>query len=195
MSLQLNVSNSLFKLVEQLANNLKKPLPTVFQPHYIVTQTLGMNNWLKIQIAEKLGVTANCQFLKPNDIINQVYFILDGPQEQVLSVNNLQWLIFGLLDEPVFKGRFSYIAQYYNSGEDTKRMALAEKVADLFDQYQIYRPQMIKEWNNIQVPDLDENNWQKYLWIAIKSKIGDGMLDKTRVGKFIIDCLQNPSQQ
>lgn len=195
MGLQLNVSNSLFTLVEQLANNLQKPLPTVFQPHYIVTQTLGMNNWLKIQIAEKLGITANCQFLKPNDIINHVYFLLDGPQEQILSVDNLQWLIFGLLDEHAFKGRFPYIAQYYKQGEDTKRMALAEKVADLFDQYQIYRPKMIKEWNNIQVPDLSENNWQKYLWIAVKNKIGDKMPDKTRVGKYIIDSLQNPSQQ
>ncbi|TCK85112.1 exodeoxyribonuclease V subunit gamma [Albibacterium bauzanense] len=195
MGLQLNVSNSLFRLVEQLANNLQKPLPTVFQPHFIVTQTLGMNNWLKIQIAEKLGITANCQFLKPNDIINHVYFLLDGPQEQILSVDNLQWLIYGLLDEYAFKGRFPFIAQYYNQGEDTKRMALAEKVADLFDQYQIYRPEMINEWNNTQTPDLSENNWQKYLWIAVKGKIGDKMPDKTRVGKFIIDSLQNPLQQ
>jgi len=195
MSLQLNVSNSLFKLVEQLAYSLQKPLPTVFQPHYIITQTMGMNNWLKVQIAEKLGITANCQFLKPNDIINQVYFLLDGPQEQVLSVDNLQWLIFGLLDERAFKSRFPHISQYYNQGEDTKRMALAEKVADLFDQYQIYRPEMIKEWNTILVPDLSDNNWQKYLWISIKDKIGDKMPDKTRIGKFIIDSLQNPSQQ
>lgn len=195
MSLQLNVSNSLFKLVEQLANNLQKPLPTVFHPHFIVTQTLGMNNWLKIQLAEKLGITANCQFLKPNDIINQVYFLLDGPQERILSVDNLQWLIFGLLDDQTFKARFPFISQYYSQGEDTKRMALAEKVADLFDQYQIYRPEMINEWNGMQIPDLSDNNWQKYLWITLKIKIGDKMPDKTRVGKYIIDNLQNPSQQ
>jgi exodeoxyribonuclease V gamma subunit len=195
MSLQLNVSNSLFKLVDQLSNNLKKPLLTVFQPQFIVTQTLGMNNWLKIQLAEKLGITANCQFLKPNDIINQVYFLLDGPQEQILSADNLQWLIFGLLNDPTFKNRYPHISQYYNQGEDTKRMALAEKVADLFDQYQIYRPEMIKEWNNTLVSDLNNSNWQKYLWVIIKDKIGAKMPDKTRVGKFIIESLQDPSQQ
>src|SRR5690554_3102195 len=195
MSLQLNVSNSLFKLVDQLSNNLRKPLLTVFQPQFIVTQTLGMNNWLKIQLAEKLGITANCQFLKPNDIINHVYFLLGGPQERILSVDNLQWLIFGLLDDQTFKTRFPFISQYYNQREDTKRMALAEKVADLFDQYQIYRPEMINEWNNIQIPDLSDNNWQKYLWIALKVKIGEKMPDKTRIGKYIIDSLQNPSHQ
>lgn len=195
MGLQLNVSNSLFKLVDRLANNLLKPLPTVFQPHFIVTQTLGMNNWLKVEIAEKLGITANCQFLKPNDIINKVYFLLDGPQEQVLSSDNLQWLIFGLLNESSFKNRYPYISQYYNNGEDTKRMALAQKVADLFDQYQIYRPEMIREWNDIQIPDIIDHNWQRYLWLGVKSKIGDRMPDKTRVGKFIIDSLRDPSQQ
>src|SRR5690606_17927670 len=118
------------------------------QPHFIVTQTMGMNNWLKIQIADHLGITANCQFLKPNDIINQVYFLLDGPRENMLSADSLQWLLFGLLNDTGFKIRYPLIAQYYEGQEDIKRMALAEKLADLFDQYQIYRSEMIREWNS-----------------------------------------------
>ena len=195
MGLQLNVSNSLYQLVEYLAFNLKKPLPGIFQPHFIVTQTLGMNNWLKVQIADRLDIAANCQFLKPNDIINQVYFLLDGPREQVLTTDNLQWIIFGLLEDQSFKRRYPMIAQYYENQEDIKRMALAEKIADLFDQYQIYRPEMIQEWNEVEYPVLNESNWQKFLWIEAKNIIGERMPDKTRVGKFIIDTLQNPSQQ
>src|SRR5690606_19753237 len=149
----------------------------------------------KIQIAKQLGISANCQFLKPNDIITQVYFLLDGPREQVLSIDNLQWLIFGLLDDPMFKRRYPSVSQYYENQEDIKRMALAEKVADLFDQYQIYRPEMIREWNSIDSYDLYETNWQKHLWIETKNKIGGKIPDKTRIGKFIIESLKNPSQQ
>jgi len=195
MGLQLNVSNSLFELVEHLTFNLQKSTTSVFQPHFIVTQTMGMNNWLKIQIADRLGIAANCQFLKPNDIITQVYFLLDGPQDYVLSINNLQWLLYGLLDEQVFKKSYPLVAQYYEQQEDIKRMSLAEKLADLFDQYQIYRPEMIKEWNKTQSPLSIDSNWQKYLWVETKNRIGSKMPDKTRVGKFIIDSLQSPIQQ
>src|SRR5690606_3427347 len=114
MGLQLNASNPLFQLVEHLSNNLRKPLAKVFQPHYIVTQTKGMNNWLKVQLADRLGIVANSQFFKPNDIVNHLYHLLEGPRDQVLSVDSLQWLLYGLLDDASFKKRFPFIAKYYD---------------------------------------------------------------------------------
>ena len=195
MGLQLNASNSLFQLVEHLSNNLRKPLANVFQPHYIVTQTKGMNNWLKVQLADRLGIVANSQFFKPNDIVNHLYHLLEGPRDQVLSVDSLQWLLYGLLDDASFKKRFPFIAKYYDGQVEIKRMTLAEKIADLFDQYQIYRPEMITEWNDLQFSADDHANWQKYLWIEVKNKVGGRMPDKTRVGRFIIDALKDPFQQ
>src|SRR5690606_30642049 len=62
-------------------------------------------------------------------------------------------------------------------------------------QYQIYRPEMITEWNDLQFSADDHANWQKYLWIEVKNKVGGRMPDKTRVGRFIIDALKDPFQQ
>src|SRR5690606_8540550 len=132
--------------------------------------------------ADQLGIAANCRFFKPNDLINYIYYLVNGPREQLLSSDNLQWLLFGLLDEPAFKKRFATVAQYYQGQDDIKRMALAEKIADLFDQYQIYRPEMIEEWNSMATPVSGESNWQKFLWAETNRRVGGRMPDKTRVG-------------
>ncbi|MEO6731087.1 MAG: exodeoxyribonuclease V subunit gamma [Ferruginibacter sp.] len=194
MGLQLNVSDSLKDLVEQLAVSLREQPGDVFQKQYLVTQTEGMNNWLTIQLAGKLGINANCKFLKPNDIVSQLYYWLGGDSNEVLGVDHLQWLIYNLLGEPEFTQRYKTIAGYYLAN-DIKRIALAGKVADLFDQYQVYRPEMIGVWNTATMDTVANSDWQKYIWIKVKEKTGDRLTDKTSVIQFIIRQLNDPAWQ
>lgn len=195
MALYLKVSNSLESLAQVLSQDLQMSGNSVFEPHLIVTQTEGMNNWLKMQIAEHHGIAANCRFLKPNDLIHQLYFLLGGPYTELLSAQNLTWLLFKLLGEKDFSKRFPTVAAYYeNSGsdKDLKRMALAEKAADLFDQYQIYRPEMIRDWNN---GNLKTTEWQEYLWAKAKIVSGNSLPDKTVIGHYILDALKDPDKR
>ncbi|MGI8638288.1 MAG: exodeoxyribonuclease V subunit gamma, partial [Segetibacter sp.] len=191
MSLQTNGSNSLEQLSVQLSKELYRQGNHVFQPQYIVTQTEGMNNWLKIKIAGNLGIVANCRFLKPNDLVNEIYYKLGSQNKQALSPAILQWVLFTLLSAKEFQDEFRKIANYYTN-DDVKRMALAEKVADLFDQYQIYRPEMIRDWNDKPTGFDVNNGWQKFLWIKEKEILGDTMPDKTVIGKSIVEALKNP---
>ncbi|PSL49487.1 DNA helicase/exodeoxyribonuclease V gamma subunit [Chitinophaga niastensis] len=192
MALFLKVSNSLNSLAAGLAQNLQDAGNSVFQPHYIITQTEGMNNWLKLQLASRLGIAANCRFMKPNDLLHQLYIILGGPYTEVLSPQNLSWLVFKLLGQEEFIAKYPTVADYYvdNGPEsDLKRMALAEKVADLFDQYQVYRPEMIQEWTNTDASALATAQWQQWLWVKVKLLSGGALPDKTIVGNFILDAL------
>lgn len=198
MALHLKVSNSLESLATELANNLQESGAGVFDPYYIITQTDGMNNWLKLQLASHLGITANCRFLKPNELIHQLYYLLGGTYTEMLSATNLSWLLFKLLGEKEFINKFPYIADYFrNAGpeEDTRRMALAERVADLFDQYQVYRPEMIRQWNDGGNGNDPDYSWQQYLWIKAKKEAGDSLPDKTMVGSWILDKLKQPAAQ
>lgn len=195
MALYLKVSNSLESLARVLSQELQDAGNSVFEPHLIVTQTEGMNNWLKMQIAEHHGIAANCRFLKPNDLIHQLYFLLGGEFTELLSAQNLTWLIFKLLGEKDFIKRFPAVSSYYEtsgSDKDLKRMALAEKAADLFDQYQIYRPDMIREWN---IGSLDTKEWQQYLWAKAKQVSRNSLPDKTVIGHYILDALKNPDKR
>jgi exodeoxyribonuclease V gamma subunit len=193
MSLQINASNSLEQLAVQLVEELHQQQNHVFQPQYLVTQTQGMNNWLKIKMADRLGIVANCRFVKPNDVVNEIYYKLGSQNKQALSPDILQWVLFTLLSSKEFQDEFRMIANYYTN-DDVKRLALAKKVADLFDQYQIYRSEMIRDWNANPV-GFATNGWQKFLWVKAKEILGDSMPDKTVIGKSIIEALKQPEQQ
>ena len=192
MAFQLQVSNSLNELAKSLCETLQSNPPDVFQPTYIITQTDGMNNWLKLQMADRIGIAANCSFLKPNDLINKIYFLLGGTFAQSLSAENLNWLLFKLLSEENFTKNYPTIAAYYVNNDpdkDVKRMALAEKVADLFDQYQIYRPDMILKWNDEITSTTPIADWQQALWINAKKLMKESFPDKTTIGKEIETAL------
>jgi exodeoxyribonuclease V gamma subunit len=227
MAFQLQVSNSLERLAAKLSADVQSIHKEVFQPVYIVTQTDGMNAWLKLQVAAKTGIAANLRFLKPNDLISKIFNLQGGSYSQTLSAENLNWLLYKLLGDKEFVSKYSDISSYYHYDgihKDVKRMALAEKVADLFDQYQVYRTDMIEGWNNANVLgsgggtgsrgrrgsssggkqlsiDFDmlsskpgDDNWQKYLWQHAKQIAGNNFPDRTLIGKCIHDALRNADQ-
>lgn len=196
MALRLQVSNSLGQLSQQLCADLQAQQNGVFQPYYIVTQTEGMNNWLKLQLASNLGIAANCRFMSPNNFTYEIYATLGGRYVQPLTSENLCWLLFRLLDDADFRRQFPEVAEYYSRqapDKDIKRMALAENIADLFDQYQIYRHRMIGEWNRSSLADVKAKEWQKYLWIKAQLVAGEKFPDKTAIGDYILRSLKDPA--
>lgn len=219
MAFQLKSSNSLERLAEGFCQDLQSARVDVFSPHIIVTQTAGMNNWLNIQIAERLGIAANCRYLKPNDLIYRIYFLLGGKASQTLSIQNMTWLLFQLLGTEQFTIKFPEIARYYNGANAdaetesgirekqinaVKRLALARKVADLFDQYQVYRADMMANWNSAEADDLDRAglspklgnlaDWQLYLWQRARGVAGERFPDKIKVAGEIEQALQDPDK-
>lgn len=196
MAFYLQVSNSLKDLADQLSAEIQHRPKSVFDRVPIVTQTEGMNSWLKIQIADKQGIAANIQFLKPNELINQIFYRLGGKYTGSLTRDDLTWLIFKIAGSNNFSEKFPEVAIYYQQETDNKpikRMALAQKVADLFDQYQIYRPAMIHSWNeNKLATRYPEEVWQQYIWYQARALAGNNFPDKTIIGETINSQIENP---
>jgi exodeoxyribonuclease V gamma subunit len=193
----LKVSNTLDTLAKHMGSLLRKEQGNVFNPHYIVTQTQGMNIWLRQQLAEELGIAANIDFRKPNELLVKVYQMLGGPHMRTLSKENITWFLFHLMGQPDFARRFPSQSDYFNLNtqeKQLKRMGLAEKIADLFDQYQIYRPETIRYWNQLDesAPGLD---WQAFLWIKVRKQAGEQIPDKTFVSEYIRAQLDDPAQR
>lgn len=192
MSILIKSSNALHKLAEALCHRFREQ-QSVFQPLYIISQTEGMNSWLKTQIAESNGIAANIQFLKPNDLINKIYFITGGQYEATLDKHQIQWMIYEELGKDTFCQQYPIVAAYYRSDgkeDDIKRIALAQITADLFDQYQVYRFQMLESWNKgTLVYNTEDEKWQKELWLNIRERSGTLFPDKSKIKKAIIDNL------
>ena len=194
MPVQLYSSHNLHQLSVQLAKDLKQKTTGVFSRQHIVTQTDGVNNWLKVRIAEEQGIAANLQFNKPNDLVQQIHFWLNGQKRSTLNFDFVQWNLFYLLDATDFKLQFPDIAGYYLDNE-LNRISLAGKLSDLFDQYQVYRPEEINRWNQISKGDEEKGNWQQWLWIRIRDIMINRMQDKTEQVHEILSALALPEKQ
>jgi exodeoxyribonuclease V gamma subunit len=196
MSFRLYSSNQLESLSNELLIRFAKRKTNVFQPDYVVTQTDGMGNWLKFQVATNSPerIAANIYFLTPNELVEKVYRLLGGVYQNSFSSRNLCWLVFAVLGEQEFIQKFPFIASYYEKAtveNDVKRLALAQKLADLFDQYQIYRPDLVDGWNNEQPASIFDEDWQQYIWNRSKTLAQDQLADKTLQWKSIIQQLKN----
>lgn len=197
MAFQLNVSNSLEALTVQLSEDLKQERGSVFQPVYLITQTEGMNNWLRLQLAEKLGIAANLRFQNPNELIMTIFNLLGGHFHPNLGKQGQSWLLFHLLGKESFIREFPEIAGYYlldSPEKDLKRLALAEMITDLFDQYQVYRPAMIRMWNQGQAVGLESETWQMKLWQEAKALSEGTFTDKTALSDAIHRALLDPAK-
>lgn len=201
MYISLKVSNNLQGLAKAFCEAEAATQRNVFEPTVLVTQTLGMDAWLRLKIAEHNGIAANLAFYTPNELINKIFFALGGSFQQPLPTQSVGWIIYAILGDKSFINKFSGISGYYvsdNKIDDFKRYGLAEKLADLFDQYQVYRPEMIENWNNGKSSKGDEKfygdeAWQQHIWQKAKEIGGEIFPDKTLQRKFILEQLQSPT--
>ncbi|WP_447642416.1 MULTISPECIES: exodeoxyribonuclease V subunit gamma [Chitinophagaceae] len=199
MSLHLEVSNSLEILSDRLIEKIRQGKKNVFTPITIVTQTEGMNLWLREYIAKKMGIAANIHFITPNDIVFRIFQLLGGAYKETISRESLIWILYKVLGEREFAQQFPEQISYFQnpvSERDRKRMGMATKMADLFDQYQIYRQNIITKWNNAPVKSYYRyDDWQEYLWKKIKTETAKDIQDKTLVKEWIDRNISNKTYQ
>jgi exodeoxyribonuclease V gamma subunit len=160
--LQIVTSNRLEHLADRLAGQLRHPLADPFAREVIVVQSKGMQRWLSMALAESLGVWANGDFPFPNEFVWQLFsaVVPDLPSQSPFDPAVLTWrlldLLPGLLDRPGFEPLRDYLG---GRSEPLKRFQLAEKIADTFDQYTLFRPEMLAGWEKGR-----DDGWQAELW-------------------------------
>ena len=162
MPLNICTSNRMENLVGALSGVLKKPLASPFTPEILVVQSKGMQRWLAMELAGRLGIWANCKYPFPNKVVWDLFMqaLPELPDASPFSPDVLAWRIMGLL--PAFCGRaeFAPLNGYLDGdGDGLKRFQLAGKIADTFDQYTMYRPEMLLAWEAGEGGD-----WQEVLW-------------------------------
>lgn len=165
---------------------------SVFQPLYVVVENSATIDYLKFSLAKQIGIVANIQFKKTNELLELIAQTLsvNVNKSEILKPGQLNWLIYEVFDSAEFRHKFKEIAEYFGNNE-LKRFTLSEKVSSLFDRYQNLEPQIIKNWNNQKYdPDRPNEAWQCYLWREIVKISGNKVLDKTKVIEDILIALK-----
>ena len=168
-----------FKLIsgnrlELLAQDLSSRFAggDIFTPEIIVVQSRGMERWLSLRLAEFNGIAANLQFPFPKAFISNHIFRALSPdicERDVFPSPDISvWKICGLLPELIDSDRdFAQLKNYIaDDRAGLKLFQLAEQLATLFDNYLVFRPDVITEWDKRQNPlaAFPDSRWQMKLW-------------------------------
>ena len=191
MSIHLSVSNDLNILASRLTSGLGTRQRDPFRSEWVVTQTAGMNDWLKQRFAHDLGIAANIRFCTPDDVVSQLRYWLKPEGKQPLDREIVRWALYGLLGTDDFMTTFPDKAGYYIDS-DIRRISLADEMADLFDQYQIYRSDLLTEWKGRHITGQTAADWQEWLWTRLQAQFDATHIDRVEAKRTLKETLQDP---
>ncbi|WP_410498438.1 exodeoxyribonuclease V subunit gamma [Chitinibacter sp. S2-10] len=176
MTSRLNIyqSNRLENLFELMQALFAVPLADPFASEKIIVSSKGMERWLRFQLAARVGICSGVDFALPAGFIwRLLQDAMPGlPADSPYSSSPLAWRLFRLLTESSAREASPIVAAYLAEGDARRRMALAGKLADVFDQYLVFRSDWIAEWEAGRLVGLGADEaWQAMLWQEVKQSI------------------------
>jgi exodeoxyribonuclease V gamma subunit len=183
----LHTSNQLDLIAKRLADVVSAPLPSPFLPETVVVQSLASRRWLSLKLAQLHGICANYAFPFLGDFVLQLVQQTSAVEEpaEKMSTDLLIWKIDALLPECLTRKEFAPVAKYLAESDPLKRFQLAARLANLFDQYRVYRPEMVSAWRTAKGARSGDEAWQAALWRELGEAPGfDRALDRLRVRGF-----------
>ena len=194
-----------------LADNPLAPL----EEEVLLVQSNGMAEWLKMELARAHGICAAARVELPARFIWRAYRAVLGreavPHLLPLDKLPLTWRLMRLLAELEERAAadvpaaYAPLAGFLRRGDAPRRHQLALRLADLFDQYQVYRSDWLEDWaagvdrlrrlrqhGDTEVPEMQR--WQPALWRAVLAGLGEGELQATRprLHRRFLDALRVP---
>ena len=171
--LHLIQSNKMEALSALLAKEIAHPDPDMplFMPEQILVQSPGMSTWLRLEIAKHNNIAAGVDFPLPSSFIWQLCHDLlpDVPKDNAFTKPAMTWKLMRLLPSMLTQPEFTPLSQYLADEGPLKLYQLAGRIADVFDQYLVYRPDWILAWEQNEQPFKLEaaQAWQPILWRAL----------------------------
>lgn len=160
----------------------------------MLVQSNGIAQWLKWALARPadaggLGISAAIDVQLPGRFLWAAYRSVLG-RDAVATTSpfdksRLSWRLLRLLPAHLHEADFAPLRDFLRDDPDErKRYQLAERVADLFDQYQVYRADWLTDWEHGRYELRDElrgkhtplpadQRWQARLWQLLLDDVGD----------------------
>jgi len=189
--LKIFTSNHLEILAEQLAKIVKKPAPLPLFSETIVVQSRGMERWVSMELAKHNGICANCYFPFPNSFLQEISrrLIPDVPEESPFAPEAMTFSIMKLLPTCIERSGFNNLKTYLKDDlKNLKLFQLSEKISDIFDQYLVFRPEMIFKWEEGR-----EDHWQAQLWRELVQSNGE--MHRAKLRKALFENIESPTDK
>jgi exodeoxyribonuclease V gamma subunit len=176
MAFILHNSNKTENLIEHLSYIISQsPLKSPFDKETFLIQSQGMERWLAQQLASSLGVWGNYQFLFPAKFFGSLTHAIGGSlKNDLFDRHTMMWRIETLLRQLTSDDYLALKNYLSGNNEDLKRYQLALELSQIFDQYQMMRPQLLSAWQKGELfYHKETERWQRALWLEITKQLGN----------------------
>lgn len=178
-------SNRLEVLAQRLAEVVAVPCGgaegkvdplAALQPETIVVQSRGMERWLSQDLAQRLGVWARPSFPFPRAFLEGAFnAVLGEPPSDpgAFARGPMTFAVARELSSPEERGQGElgeargYVGPVDRDEGAVRRMELAGRVAEVFDRYPIYRPDVVLGWERSR-----GGGWQGALFRRLVARSG-----------------------
>jgi exodeoxyribonuclease V gamma subunit len=163
-------------LIDHLARASVAGKKNPLEPFDCVLLTVGMDKWLKQEIAMRVGISANIETPMLSrfiwDLLNSVVL---SDKHWALNKDSMQLIIYDVIRD----GGWHDLSHYLSAHDsDADHLALAGKIADTFDAYTFYRPMWLNHWSsgkdtllgsaNDEITIPEAQAWQPKMWREIQ---------------------------
>lgn len=170
---------------------------SALEDEVVLVQSNGIAQWFRMALARPrqdggLGIAAGVSVELPSRFLWRSYRRVLGEgavlEESPYAKHRLTWRLMRLLPDLVGEPLMAPVARYLERDPDGRKLhAFAARVADLFDQYQVYRADWLQAWaaGRDALPDAlrgeaqavpEAARWQPLLWRSLQE-------DMTAAGK------------
>ena len=161
--LRVVVDEQLSGLATRLGDVLADPPKDPMASEWIVVPSAGVDRWLRLQLARRLGasaptpsdvtadaggptdgIAANLDMLYPGRFTRRV--VAERPDERIADpwdVEHLTWVLLQVLEERRTDPALGPVTRPVQGATAVGR---ARRLADLFDRYLMHRPVMVRSW-------------------------------------------------
>ncbi|UXI68666.1 exodeoxyribonuclease V subunit gamma [Tahibacter amnicola] len=178
----------------------------------VLVQSNGIAQWFKAALARDvtdggMGIAAAIDVQLPGRFVWSAYRAVLGaglPEHSEFDKERLVWRLLRLIGAHLHKPVYETLRRYLADDTDlTKRYQLAGRIADLFDQYQVYRADWLVDWGAghdllrddrgrpQKIPELQR--WQPALWRSVLADVGGkaATLHRGALHQRFVDAVQS----
>ena len=197
--LALYPSNKLEHLSFLLTTLLRQQPLGVFTPETILVESPGMQHWVSMQMANEHGVAMNIDYPLPVRFMwNTARTVLGAdkvPKQSPYRREVLTWRIDNVLQDNALmdSDAFEQVNKYWQSAgseqeQGLQRLQLATALADVYEQYLLYRPDWLFKWENNERAVFDDMEvWQSEIWRILAK---DQPLHPARLHQMTLEALE-----
>jgi exodeoxyribonuclease V gamma subunit len=193
--------NRLEDLRDLLAAWLARAPLRPLENELMLVQSNGIAQWLKLALARSpaaggLGISAAIDVQLPGRFLWTAYRAVLGNEAvsatSPFDKSRLVWRLLRLIPQHLHDEALAPLRDFLGDDPDwRKHYQLAMRIADLFDQYQVYRADWLDDWEhgrdelrdtlrNRRSPLPAGQRWQAYLWRLLLEDVGPDQRDNHR---------------